>query len=1216
MSQFLAILRFELRYYLTRISTHVYFLIFAALAGLMAVASGGGFKSVQVGVGGGGGIVHVNSPHVLFGLISGMSLFGIIVVAAISGNAIYRDYEAVIHPLFFTSPVKKSSYLLGRFAGATLVNLYVMLGIPVGLFIGFMLPMLDQKAVGPTMPLAYLHPMLITVLPNIVFTGAIFFALAAFTRQMLPNYLGGVLLLVGYTLAGVLAANIEYETLAALLDPFGFNAFDQAAKYWTASEKNANLLPFSGLVLVNRLIWLGAGLGVFGIVLARFRFAHVASEKIDRRRARAEWEERSSEYKGALARREGLPDVTRDHGPRARGAQFLSTTRRAFASVVTNVYFYAIAGAGVLFLLLSATQLDQIYGTATWPVTYGVIELLTGSFGLFVLIVIAFYSGEMVWQERDRKMHQIHDALPVPTWVPFLSKLTAMVLVVVTLQAILMACGIVLQAAKGYFRFEPMLYVKELFGLQLINWALLIALVLLVQALVNNKYMGHFIVILYFIGRGFMGRLGLEHLLFQYGSDPGTAYSDMNRFGPFLGPFAWFKVYWAAVALLLAVLTNLLWPRGQEETAGWRVALARQRVSRPVTVFAGAALLVAIAAGAFIFWNTNVLNTYRTSYEGQELRARYEREYKQFENLPQPRIVASMVDATLWPKRQAGRFRGTLRAVNKSGEPIREVHVLLPDDADVASMVFDPPATQTRADAELGYFIWTYDAPLAAGKETTLQYDLIYEEQGFTNSGRGTAIVDNGSFVNSGVLPSFGYAPGGELSDDDTRRKHDLPERERMAAVDDLEARRNTYISRDADWIDFEAVVCTDPDQLAIAPGYLKEEFQREDRRCFHYVMDSPILNFYSFLSARYTVEKDAWNDVAIEVWHHAAHHYNVRKMIDAVKKSLDTYTKDFGPYQHRQVRIVEFPRYATFAQSFPNTIPYSESIGFIARVKDAAKDIDYPFYVTAHEVAHQWFAHQIIGGDVQGSTLLSESLSQYAALKVMEKEFGEPVMVKFLKYEMDRYLQGRAFERKKELPLLLVENQQYIHYNKGSIVLYALADYIGTDRFNLAVRNYLAKVKFQDPPYTNSLEFLAELRAVTPPELQYLLDDMLVHITLYDTRVVSATASKADDGTWDVTLEITCAKYRADEEGTETEVPMNDLVDVGAYAEGKSRERMDDEALVVERVRLVSGKNTIHLKSPKFPDKAGADQRLLLIDRHLDDNLVSVKTGKAIPAS
>src|SRR5690606_806884 len=133
---------------------------------------------------------------------------------------------------------------------------------------------------------------------------------------------------------------------------------------------------------------------------------------------------------------------------------------------------------------------------------------------------------------------------------------------------------------------------------------------------------------------------------------------------------------------------------------------------------------------------------------------------------------------------------------------------------------------------------------------------------------------------------------------------------------------------------------------------------------------------------------------------------YNLDRMIDAVKKSLDYFTANFSPYQHRQARILEFPRYQRFAQAFPNTIPYSEAIGFIARVRpDDPEDLDYPFYVTAHEIAHQWWAHQVIGANVQGATMLSESLAQYSALMVMEKEYGRDKMHKFLAYELKGYL-------------------------------------------------------------------------------------------------------------------------------------------------------------------------------------------------------------------
>ena len=267
-----------------------------------------------------------------------------------------------------------------------------------------------------------------------------------------------------------------------------------------------------------------------------------------------------------------------------------------------------------------------------------------------------------------------------------------------------------------------------------------------------------------------------------------------------------------------------------------------------------------------------------------------------------------------------------------------------------------------------------------------------------------------------------------------------------MAPPTDSVSLQNNYIAYDADWIDFETTISTTPEQIAIAPGYLQKDWIEDGRRYFHYKMDSKMLNFYSFISAEFEVAKDSWNGIAIEVYYHKDHDYNVDRMIKGVKRSLDYYTKEFSPYQFKQVRIIEFPRTSGgFAQSFANTIPYSEAIGFIAEVDEENEDgVDYPFSITAHEVAHQWWAHQVIGANVQGATVMSESMSEYSSLKVLEKEYGQDKMRIFLKDALDRYLIGRTLESRKEKPLIYNENQQYIHYNKGSLVLYALSDYIG----------------------------------------------------------------------------------------------------------------------------------------------------------------------------
>jgi aminopeptidase N len=324
--------------------------------------------------------------------------------------------------------------------------------------------------------------------------------------------------------------------------------------------------------------------------------------------------------------------------------------------------------------------------------------------------------------------------------------------------------------------------------------------------------------------------------------------------------------------------------------------------------------------------------------------------------------------------------------------------------------------------------------------------------------------------------------------------------------------------------------------------------------------------------------------------------------MIDAVKASLDYFTAHFSPYQHRQVRIVEFPRYASFAQSFPNTIPYSESIGFIADLTDPDA-IDYVFYVTAHEVAHQWWAHQVIGADVQGSTVLSETLAQYSALMVMEHAYGERKMHEFLRYELDRYLLGRATELEKELPLLLVENQPYIHYNKGSLAMYAMRHYVGEDAVNRALRSILAEHAFEGAPFPTSRALVDALRAVTPPEHAYLIEDLFETITLYDNRMLSAALTELPDGRFRVDMVVESHKLRADEHGNETEIPSDDWIEIGLLAADE-----DAPPLHLERRRLQGGTTELSLVVDERPARAGIDPNVILVDRDPDDNVRAIE--------
>ena len=510
---------------------------------------------------------------------------------------------------------------------------------------------------------------------------------------------------------------------------------------------------------------------------------------------------------------------------------------------------------------------------------------------------------------------------------------------------------------------------------------------------------------------------------------------------------------------------------------------------------------------------------------------------------------------------------------------------------------------------------YAFAKPMAPSERRNVRFKSLFEQRGFTNDGNTTRLVDNGTFVNNvEIAPIIGMDKGELLNDPTKRRRYGLPSQLRPPKLEDDSARANTYLRHDSDWVTSDITVSTVADQTPIAPGYKVSESVADGRRTVRFKSDSPIANFFSIQSAAYAVKRDKWQNVDLAVYYDPHHPYDVDRMIAAMKASLDVYTKDFSPYQFHQARILEFPAYASFAQSFANTIPYSESIGFIQNydaIKDDPEKIDLVTFVTAHELGHQWWAHQVVGADMQGMTMLSETFAQYSAMLVMEKLYGPEHVRKFLKYSLDHYLRSRGGEEVEELPLERVENQGYIHYDKGAVVMYRLAQAVGEDTVNRALRRLLAEYAFKPAPYPSSKDFVAILRQEAGLKYNQLITDLFQRITIYDLKATSASWKKRADGKFDVTLNVEAHKYYADGKGKETETPLNEDIDVGAFLVEPGKKGFDkSKILTFEQLKLKTGKQVLHLVTNRAPAFAGIDPYNEWIDRNSDDNVTKATAG------
>ena len=1165
----------------------------ALFLGLIAF---GATTSDAVQVGGAIGNVNRNAPVVVAKLLGSFSLVSMFIVTIFIAGAVLRDSEIGISDMLFATPMRKRDYLVGRFGAGLVACLIIFLVISAGMMIGPLMPWVDAHKVGPFPGYALVWSLLVIVLPNLLFIGALLMLLAATTRSMLMVYVGVIGFFVLWMVAGSFAKDVDNDWLVVLIDPFGLRALSRVTRYFSAAETNTGLPELGGYLLANRVLWSGVALAMFGATLALFKPQRAGTGKRLFGKARAPAVEAP-----AAPPRATLPRSAPHAGPGTSAIQCLHIFMFDSAAVLKSVPFLVMLLFGVMNLVGSSLQMASVFGTPVYPVSYLLLDLLSNSFSFMLVIILTFYAGELIFKERQAKIADVHDAMPVPDWAPLVAKSAALMTVMLCfmLTGAVVAMGI--QLVKGGAPIEPLLYLKSVLMSTSIFFLMgLFAIAL--QVLTNNKFIGYLMMIVLLILQETMGMLHFNHNLYSFAGLPSAMYSDMNGFGHFIPGRAWFTLYWSVFTLGLLIVAQAFWVRGLSVERRARTALAAQRLKGKPGLALAACALVFAATGTWIFHNTNTLNHYEASNVTMDQQARYEKLYRNYKDLPQPKITDIQASVDIFPEQRRVAIKGNYVLTNKTNQPLDSLRFQVEPRAKVTWL--NLPAHQlVLDDKEAGFSIVKLTAPLAPGARLGLDFTVEVSRPGFSNNGAPDNINLNGTFFNNAeMFPHLGYQDALELQDRNERRKRGLGEPERMPKLEVVAARANALFGAEADWITFDTIVSTSGDQIAMAPGYLQKSWEKDGRRYFHYKMDRKMMPFFAYLSARWEVKKADWKGVPIEIYYDKKHAYNVDRMVSSTQKSLDYYTTHFTPYQHKQVRILEFPRYASFAQAFANTIPFSESIGFIADLRD--KDaIDYVFFVTAHEMAHQWWGHQVIGAKVQGSTMLIESLAEYSALMVMEKEYGRDKLRRFLRYELDRYLRDRGAELIEEQPLFRVENQQYIHYRKGSLVFYRLREEIGEAALNRALKRFLQDKAFQEAPFTTSAELLQYIRAETPAEKQSLITDMFEKIVFYDNRVSEANAVKRADGQWDVTFKLHLAKLEADGKGVEKARLYDEPVEIAVFARADGAKERDERVLFSDKRMLSGATPSVTITVKEKPFEVGVDPYNKMIDRVANDN-------------
>ncbi|MFT4929474.1 MAG: ABC-2 type transport system permease protein, partial [Phenylobacterium sp.] len=450
---------FEWRYFTRQPSFIITSLIFFSLAFATSFD--------QIGMTG-WGMLNKNSPYLISQLLLFCGMFSLFLVVNFIADTALRDHTSEMAEILYCKPLNPTRYQLGRFCGSFAVILTVFSAMPLGMLLGSLMPWASEARFGPFNLANYLSPFLWLSVPTLFVFCCFCYALAIRFKSTMPIYLAVVAVIVLNEISESLFDALANQNIAALLDPFGWRAFNQLTQYWTTSERNIQLLPLEGVLLQNRLIWLTVGvvvMTVFGGFSRSLSLRQLKSKKTKPIKTETVKDEATiSQNAGAI---HPIQSSGKDN---ANWQQFIARTRFEIKQVIFDPGFYILVGCTLLLLLAVVAQPKGMFGTSYWPVTQSMVEQIQNAMNILSIIVITYYTAEVVWRERASGMGDIIDSMPVAGLTFWLSKLVAVWLVLVLLLCSAMLVTILFQSGQDYQAFEFNQYFISLFYFTALPW--------------------------------------------------------------------------------------------------------------------------------------------------------------------------------------------------------------------------------------------------------------------------------------------------------------------------------------------------------------------------------------------------------------------------------------------------------------------------------------------------------------------------------------------------------------------------------------------------------------------------------------------------------------------------------------------------------------------------------------------------------------------------
>lgn len=1170
---------FELKYHFSQITFRIAFLLFFAL-GFIATTLNFGSEEV-----------HKNAPYVISTMVGLLALCSVFAGTLFCANVVLRDTTYQMESLLFTTGIKRLPYFTIRILGLVISVFLILVIAVLGLFTAALFQ--DPALLGPFKPEYFLQPLFALALPTVVLVSSFLFAVAILSRSVKLVYVSGVLLYVLYLLGSILGnspliANSALKLtapslLTVLADPFGLAPFFQETRSWTTLQRNEQLFVLKGDFMLNRLAWTGVALLLLAISYRYFKFRSSSAGK----------------SKGSTATTTGTVDKVwyRKHRVRPSGnsyywAIFRQQTKLEATAVFKHLPFFLML---LIWTFLMTIELKDhlfsgFYGIHSYPLAETVVEQLMAVRPAMLLIV--FYTAELICRERTVNIQSLIYSSPAPNLIFWAAKAFTLCLMVVAIISLNIGIGVAIQLFNGEFIIDLPAYLSlyHYSGLPLCLFALL---AVSIQTLIPNKYLGMMMNLTVAGLISFSRSIGIEHYLLRYASVPRLEYSGLNGFGHYATAFNWYMMYWTAFALLLSLLAIFRWQNGRQQGFSEGLKSPGKHWTKTGRLVFFLSLAVWIGSGAYIYWQTNIIGKYKSSLAQQDWQLRYEKKYKTMDSLSQPIIKTVKTQIALYPEDQKYTLSGSYLMKNESERPISKIWVSIDQEVNTARISLTG-ATQQVHDDEFDQYWISLKQPLMPGASITMQFSMEVIRSGFMPFNNENSLLKNGSYIElEKYLPSLGYNSGNESDDVVARKKAGLPEVPSITAPD-----------QQYHLIDYESTISTLPDQYVVSVGTLQRSWIVNKRRYFHYKTEKPINFMLAFSSARYTQTKALYQGMELMVFYQEGQEYNVPAILQGMKDALDYGKEHFGPYPLKQLSFAEIPQYRGAATAYPGVLFGSEKMMFLSDYRDGSK-VNYAYATTAHETAHQWWAHQLSPANAPGAAFLTESLAKYTEAKVIAHRFGKAYLSPYLKADNLLYFNMRNSSAR-ELPLASTLDQPFVHYQKGGLSLYAISEAIGEKQFNAALRRLLDQ---HAAPGKKALaeDLIQELYAGASASQKQVIDEALRKVITYSLKIKALNCQPLKDGRYSVTLQVSIDKNDGQASGQKP-LAINEDVDIAFFEHQAGSLEQRPNPFYLQKHHFNKKETIMTIVLNKKPKSTGIDPYGYVLDENQMDNIQEVK--------